>query len=88
MNPLVFHTWQMGRWPDLCSNLPGIPGESKKFGHSLHSSGGEHEGYCGKLEGEELHQLLNHCVYWLAMEINHRTIMDSCTPKLCYYYWA
>ncbi|RVW76556.1 Transcription elongation factor SPT6-like [Vitis vinifera] len=78
MNPLVFHTWQMGRWPDLCSNLPGIPGESKKFGHSLHSSGGEHKGYCGKLEGEELHQLLNHCVYWLAMEINHRTIMDSC----------
>ncbi|CBI40602.3 unnamed protein product, partial [Vitis vinifera] len=47
-----------------------FPRRKLKVWHQLHSSGGEPEGHCGKLEGEELCQFLTCGIYWLAMQIN------------------
>ena len=64
MDSYMFHWWQMRWWQTLCTILPHIPGESKELRSSLHSSGGEPEGYSWKLEGEELCQFLTHGIYY------------------------
>ncbi|KAL0377160.1 UNVERIFIED_CONTAM: Cinnamoyl-CoA reductase 1 [Sesamum calycinum] len=40
------------------SNIPRIEEESRKFGHQIHASGGESQGYCSEFDAEKLPQVL------------------------------